>query len=114
MLDKDIIFNFIAGGLLISICGYITKSRDSYASGFVYGSLPLGAYYLYLYTLYTKNNNGDAVKYINGAFFGGILWVLVVGLLYLNYFNPIQTVVLSSILYFAVLYLHLYKYLLFT
>lgn len=109
MIDKDFLYNFIAGGLLISICAHITKSNDSYASGFVYGSLPLGAYYLYLYTLYTKKNSKDAIKYINGAFLGGILWVLTVGLLYINYFNPIHTVGLSTIIYFAILYYHLYR-----
>ena len=109
MIDNEIIFNFIAGGLLIAGCGYITKAYNSYSSGFVYGSLPLGAYYLYLYTLYTKNNKRDAIKYINGAVLGGILWVLAVGLLYIDYFNPMQTVVLISILYFFILYYHLFK-----
>lgn len=109
MIDKEIVFNFITGGLLIAGCGYITKSYNSYSSGFVYGSLPLGAYYLYLYTLYTKNNKTDAIKYINGAILGGVLWVLVVGLLYIDYLNPIQTVILISILYFFILYYHLFK-----
>ena len=109
MIDKDFLYNFITGGLLISVCGYISKSNDSYSSGFIYGSLPLGAYYLYLYTLYTKKNSNESMKFVNGAFLGGILWVLTVGLLYINFFNPVYTVSLASILYFVILYYHLYR-----
>ena len=46
-IDKEFIVNFLAGGTLIAVCGYISKYYSVYLSGFLYGSLPFAAYYLY-------------------------------------------------------------------
>ena len=82
-IDKDIIFNFISGGLLIAASGMIAKHYSSYWSGILYGSLPLAAYYLYFYSIYINNGRKkDGYEFINGACLGGILWVGFVALLY--------------------------------
>jgi len=104
--DSDFIYNFIAGGLLIAVAGHISKFYSSYASGLLYGSLPLGAYYLYLYSIYNENNQRNlkndvdkGLEFINGSVVGGILWVVMVAMLYLNIHNPIAMVFISSIIY---------------
>ena len=104
--DKDIILNFIAGGLLISVSGYISKYYSSYISGLLYGSLPFGAYYLYLYSIYNggtdKNLSTDldkGIDFVNGSVIGGILWVIMLMMLYLNLSNPITIVFIASVVY---------------
>ena len=106
VFDTDIIYNFIAGGLLIAVSGYISKFYSSYVSGLLYGSLPLGAYYLYLYSIYndgdkqtSKTNLEKGLDFVNGSVIGGILWVIMLAMLYMNLQNPINMVFISSILY---------------
>lgn len=112
--DSDFIYNFIAGGLLIAVSGHISKFYSSYASGLLYGSLPLGAYYLYLYSIYNENNQrnlkndvDNGLGFINGSVVGGILWVIMVAMLYLNIHNPIAMVVISSIIYAFIILLQI-------
>jgi len=114
VLDTDIIYNFIAGGLLIAVSGYISKFHSPYVSGLLYGSLPLGAYYLYLYSIYngggkqtTESNFDKGLDFVNGSVIGGILWVIMLAMLYMNLQNPINMVFISSILYALILFLQL-------
>jgi|TARA_Y100000389_G_scaffold126199_1_gene123553 hypothetical protein len=114
VFDTDIIYNFIAGGLLIAVSGYISKFYSSYVSGLLYGSLPLGAYYLYLYSIYnqggkeTSDSNFDkGLDFVNGSVIGGILWVIMLAVLYLNLHNPINMVFISSIVYVLIIFLQL-------
>jgi len=104
MIGKEFLFNFISGGLLIASCGYISKYFSSYLSGLVYGSLPLGAFYLYLYSDYLKNNK---MNFIHGSVIGGIIWVVMVSLLYFNTKNPYLMVFIASIIYLVTMYLAL-------
>ena len=111
--DKDIILNFIAGGLLISVSGYISKYYSSYISGLLYGSLPFGAYYLYLYSIYNggadKNWSSDldkGIDFVNGSVIGGILWVIMLMMLYFNLSNPITIVFIASVVYSLLIFLH--------
>lgn len=112
--DTDFIYNFVAGGLLIAISGYISKFHSSYASGLLYGSLPLGAYYLYLYSIYNDNNQRNlknhvdkGLEFIHGSVIGGILWVIMVAMLYLNIHNPIAMVFISSIIYAFIIFVQM-------
>ena len=112
VFDTDIIYNFIAGGLLIAVSGYISKFHSPYISGLLYGSLPLGSYYLYLYSIYngggkqtTESNFDKGLDFINGSVIGGILWVIMLAMLYMNLQNPINMVFISSILYVLFLWL---------
>jgi len=114
VFDTDVIYNFIAGGLLIAVSGYISKFYSSYVSGLLYGSLPLGAYYLYLYSIYneggkeTSDSNLDkGLDFVNGSVIGGILWVIMLAMLYLNLHNPINMVFISSIVYVLIIFLQL-------
>tara|TARA_B100001093_G_C26077202_1_gene697080 strand:- start:64 stop:429 length:366 start_codon:yes stop_codon:yes gene_type:complete len=109
--DLDFIYNFIAGGLLIAISGYISKFYSPYISGFLYGSVPLGAYYLYLYSIYNggsksqlKTDSDNGLEFVNGSVIGGILWVFMVAMLYFNLYNPITMVAISSVIYSLILY----------
>lgn len=112
VLDTDIICNFIAGGLLIAVSGYISKFHSPYVSGLLYGSLPLGAYYLYLYSIYNGGTKSNFItdldkgrEFVNGSVIGGVLWVIMLAMLYLNLQNPINMVFISSILYVLFLWL---------
>lgn len=112
--DKDIIFNFVAGGLLIAVSGYISKYYSSYISGLIYGSLPFGAYYLYLYSIYNggteKNLTTDldeGIDFVNGSVVGGILWVVMLGILYFNLSNPITIVFIASVVYSLIIFLQI-------
>ena len=114
VFDTDVIYNFIAGGLLIAVSGYISKFYSSYVSGLLYGSLPLGAYYLYLYSIYneggkeTSDSNLDkGLDFVNGSVICGILWVIMLAMLYLNLHNPINMVFISSIVYVLIIFLQL-------
>ena len=49
MIDKDIVINFLAGGILIGLSGFLSKHYGGYVSGLLYGSMPVAAYYLYFY-----------------------------------------------------------------
>ena len=111
-VDTDFIYNFIAGGLLIAVSGYISKYYSSYISGLIYGSLPFGAYYLYLYSIYNggteKNLTTDldkGVDFVNGSVIGGILWVIMLAMLYLNLSNPITIVFIASVIYSLIIFL---------
>lgn len=111
-VDTDVIYNFIAGGLLIAVSGYISKYYSSYISGLIYGSLPFGAYYLYLYSIYNggteKNLSTDldkGVDFVNGSVIGGILWVIMLAMLYLNLSNPITVVFIASVVYSLIIFL---------
>ena len=111
-VDTDFIYNFIAGGLLIAVSGYISKYYSSYISGLIYGSLPFGAYYLYLYSIYNggteKNLSTDldkGVDFVNGSVIGGILWVIMLAMLYLNLSNPITIVFIASVVYSLIIFL---------
>ena len=111
-VDTDVIYNFIAGGLLIAVSGYISKYYSSYISGLIYGSLPFGAYYLYLYSIYNggteKNLSTDldkGVDFVNGSVIGGILWVIMLAILYLNLSNPITVVFIASVVYSLIIFL---------
>lgn len=113
--DTDFIYNFIAGGLLIAISGYISKFYSSYLSGLLYGSLPFGAYYLYLYSIYNGGTNKDfksdldkGVDFVNGSVIGGILWVIMLMLLYLNLHNPINIVFIASFIYALIIFIQIY------
>tara|TARA_B100001094_G_scaffold307966_1_gene340145 strand:+ start:5347 stop:5775 length:429 start_codon:yes stop_codon:yes gene_type:complete len=113
--DTDFIYNFIAGGLLIAISGYISKFYSSYLSGLLYGSLPFGAYYLYLYSIYNGGTNKDfksdldkGVDFVNGSVIGGILWVIMLMLLYLNLQNPITIVFIASFIYALIIFIQIY------
>ena len=112
--DTDIIYNFIAGGLLIAVSGYISKFYSPYISGLLYGSLPFGAYYLYLYSIYNggteKNLTTDldkGVDFVNGSIVGGILWVVMLGMLYFNLSNPITIVFIASVVYSLIIFLQI-------
>ena len=109
------IYNFIAGWLLIAISGYISKFYSSYLSGLLYGSLPFGAYYLYLYSIYNGGTNKDfksdldkGVDFVNGSVIGGILWVIMLMLLYLNLHNPITIVFIASFIYALIIFIQIY------
>jgi hypothetical protein len=66
---------------MIAVCGHIGKRYSSYASGILYGAVPIGAYYLYFYfTRVLKQNNG--YDYIKGCIYGGLLWIAFIMLLY--------------------------------
>ena len=113
--DTDIIYNFIAGGLLIAISGYISKFYSPYISGLIYGSLPVGAYYLYLYSIYNSGNTNDfksgtdkGLDFVNGSVIGGILWVVMLAVLYLNLENPIAIVFIASLIYSLIIFLQTY------
>ncbi len=113
--DTDFIYNFIAGGLLIAISGYISKFYSSYLSGLLYGSLPFGAYYLYLYSIYNGGTNKDfksdldkGVDFVNGSVIGGILWVIMLMLLYLNLQNPITIVFIASFIYALIIFIQIF------
>jgi hypothetical protein len=112
--DSDIIYNFIAGGLLIAISGYISKFYSSFLSGLIYGSLPFGAYYLYLYSIYNggteKNLTTDLDKgmdFVNGSVIGGLLWVFMILILYLKMSNPITIVFIASAIYSFIIFLQI-------
>lgn len=114
VFDTDFIYNFIAGGLLIAVSGYISKFYSSYVSGLLYGSLPLGAYYLYLYSIYNEggkqtaeSNLDKGLDFVNGSVIGGVLWVVMLAMLYLNLHNPINMVFISSIVYVLIIFLQL-------
>jgi len=114
VFDTDVIYNFIAGGLLIAVSGYISKFYSSYVSGLLYGSLPLGAYYLYLYSIYNEGGKQTAesnlekgLDFVNGSVIGGVLWVIMLAMLYLNLQNPINMVFISSIVYILIIFLQL-------
>ena len=82
-IDNDIIFNFICGGLLITISGAISKYYSSYWSGLLYGSFPLAAYYLYFYAIYINGGRKkDGYEFIIGSTVGGLMWVGFILLLY--------------------------------
>lgn len=112
--DKDIVYNFIAGGLLISGSAYISKYYSSYISGLIYGSLPFGAYYLYLYSIYNggtqKNLTTDldkGIDFVNGSVIGGILWVIMMMMLYFNLSNPITIVFIASVVYSLIIFVQI-------
>ena len=78
----------------------------------IYGSLPFGAYYLYLYSIYNggteKNFKTDidkGVEFVNGSIIGGILWVFMLAMLYFNLTNPITIVFISSVIYSLIIFL---------
>ena len=113
--DTDFIYNFIAGGLLIAISGYISKFYSSYLSGLLYGSLPFGAYYLYLYSIYHGGTKKDfksdldkGVDFVNGSVIGGILWVAMLSVLYLNLQNPINIVFIATFIYILIIFIQVY------
>lgn len=112
--DKDIVYNFIAGGLLISVSAYISKYYSSYVSGLIYGSLPFGAYYLYLYSIYNggtqKNLTTDldkGIDFVNGSVLGGIIWVIMMMMLYFNLTNPITIVFIASVVYSLIIFVQI-------
>ena len=82
MIDKDIVINFLAGGILIGLSGYLSKHYGGYISGLLYGSMPLAAYYLYFYSIYVKKEKQNGFNFINGSVVGGVFWVVFVALLY--------------------------------
>lgn len=113
--DTDFIYNFIAGGLLIAISGYISKFYSSYLSGLLYGSLPFGAYYLYLYSIYNGGTKKDfksdidkGIDFINGSVIGGILWVIMLAVLYFNLQNPINIVFIATFIYILIIFTQIY------
>lgn len=113
-IDTDIIYNFVAGGLLIAVSGYISKFHSPYISGLLYGSLPVGAYYLYLYSIYNEGTNSGFItdldkgrEFVNGSVIGGVLWIIMLAMLYMNLQNPVNMVFISSILYALVLFLQI-------
>ena len=116
-IDTDFIYNFIAGGLVIAISGYISKFYSSYLSGWLYGSLPFATYYLYLYTVYNSNKKNDfktqlnkGREFINGAVIGGIIWVFMISLIYLNLENPINIVFIASVVYVFFMFIQFYTF----
>ena len=113
--DTDFIYNFIAGGLLIAISGYISKFYSSYLSGLIYGSLPFGAFYLYLYSIYNGGTKKDfksdldkGFNFINGSIIGGILWVIMISVLYINLQNPINIVFIATFIYILIIFTQIY------
>ena len=86
---------------------YETSPRYDYSSG---GHL--NAYYLYLYSIYNggteKNLTTDldkGVDFVNGSVIGGILWVIMLAMLYLNLSNPITIVFIASVIYSLIIFL---------
>jgi hypothetical protein len=94
-MERNFFFNFVVGGLLIATSGFLSDTHSTYFAGLLYGSLPLGAFYLYWYSLKNKN----PVDFIHGSVLGGIVWVLMVAILYLNIEKPIPMIGIASFIY---------------
>ena len=92
---NNFLVNFIVGGLLIATSGLLSDIHSTYFAGLLYGSLPLGAFYLYWYSLKNKN----PIDFIHGSVLGGIVWVLMVAMLYLNIEKPVPMIGIASLLY---------------
>ena len=116
-IDTEFIYNFIVGGLVIATSGYISKFYSSYLSGLLYGSVPFATYYLYLYTVYNSKERRDfkmrlnkGHQFINGAVIGGIIWVFMISLIYLNLENPINIVFIASVVYVFFMFIQFYTF----
>jgi len=93
LFDRDFIFNFLGGGLMIACCGYISKHYTSYLSGLLYGGMPFAAYYLYFYSIYiNEGKKKDGEHFLNGCMIGGVIWILLVALLYPVHYNIISKI----------------------
>jgi hypothetical protein len=92
---NNFLLNFLVGGLLIASSGYLSDTHSTYYAGLMYGSLPLGAFYLYWYSLKNKN----PLDFINGSILGGIVWVIMVAMLHLNTKKPVSMIGIASIIY---------------
>ena len=95
--------NMVLGGFVIATSALITENVSTTLGGVLYGSLPLGAFYLYLYVNFIYGSRSSNIQFINGSVMGGILWVIMVCLLYINPKRPISSVV-YSILFYLILF----------
>ena len=95
--------NMVLGGFVIATSALITENVSTTLGGVLYGSLPLGAFYLYLYVYFINGSRSSNIQFINGSVMGGILWVIMVCLLYINPKRPISSVV-YSILFYLILF----------
>lgn len=100
---KKFFINMVLGGFVIAMSALITENVSTTLGGVLYGSLPLGAFYLYLYVYFIYGSRSSNIQFINGSVMGGILWVIMVCLLYINPNRPISSVV-YSILFYLILF----------
>jgi len=102
-LTQKFFLNMLIGGFFVALAGFITEIFSTTLGGVFYGSLPIGAFYLYLFVylnnMYKPNVRVKGLNFINGSVFGGILWVIMVCCLYINPDKPLETVTLSMIFY---------------
>ena len=106
---KEAIINFIMGGLLIAICGYIAEKYSSSLSGMIYSSIPMGLLYLYIY-IYLKQNKNETKKYAFFSIIGGILWVLIAVVLYYLVELPLILTVTFTIIFYLIFSVILFKF----
>ena len=117
--------NFIAGGLLVGISAVAVKFVSGGLGGFLYGALPLGFIYLYIFTYLTFSKDKDSPKNAimeslnlsDGTIYGGFIWILYIFiiLLFTKYTNLpkkeygyIWIILIATIIYSFIL-ISLYK-----
>jgi hypothetical protein len=95
--------NMLIGGFFIALAGFTTEIFSSTLGGVLYGSLPIGAFYLYIFVylnnIHKTNVRIESLNFINGSVLGGIIWVILVCLLYINPDKPFETVSFSMLSY---------------
>ena len=72
-------------------------------------------YYLYLYSIYNGGTKKDfksdidkGIDFVNGSVIGGILWVIMLAVLYLNLQNPINIVFIATFIYILIIFIQIY------
>ena len=115
--------NFIAGGLLVGISAVAVKFVSGGLGGFLYGALPLGFIYLYIFTYLTfskdidKNAITESLNLADGTIYGAFIWILYIFIVLLltKYTNLPKKeygyiwIVLITVIIYAFILISLYK-----
>ena len=92
--------NFVLGGFLIAVAGWLANIRESsFFAGLIYGSLPIGLFYLYWQLAASQRRS-----FVDGSMVGGLVWVAIASCLYLNVDRPLLPLLLASVAYAGLVY----------
>lgn len=84
--------NFVAGGTLVGIAAVATKYVGGGLGGFLYGVIPMGILYLYIYVNITFGYvKKELMALTEESIYGGLLWILYIFiLLYLTKYTKLN------------------------
>lgn len=92
--------NFVLGGFLIAVAGWLATIRESsFFAGFIYGSLPIGLFYLYWQLAASQRRS-----FVDGSMLGGLVWVAMASCLYLDVDRPLLPLLVASVAYVSLVY----------